>query len=95
MQPTLNPVGCLLKDVVLVRLIRKSSEVPSYVGRIVFAVRKERRLVKRLVKIGGEDGDSEIPSGQCWLQSDAGSNRTFYDSTVFGPVPFESVQGTY
>ena len=84
MQPTLNP-----NDYLLVRQIGSTSETESLVGKVVFAERRDRRIVKRLSRLEN--------SNYCWLESD---NKTlkgavWYDSNVFGPVPPEVVKGLY
>ena len=82
MQPTLNPNDCLL-----VRQIGSTSETESLVGKVVFAERRDRRIVKRITRLENFN--------YCWLESD---NKTlkgavWYDSNVFGPVPPEIIKG--
>ena len=60
----------------------------------MFAIRKERCIVKRLKEIQFDQAGEM----QCWLESDAASTSSshqFYDSAYFGFVPPSFVKGMY
>ena len=87
MQPTLNPQPLVFRDVILYRLLKSpllESELQSLVGKIVFAERGDRRIIKRLIRLE--------KSNYCWLESDNHSQQ-FYDSNLFGPTPSETIKG--
>jgi len=83
MRPTLNPEGSNFSDIVLVKL--NQGPIQNLVGKVVFAEKRERKLVKRLNKIEGDD---------CWIESDAdNTSKVYYDSHIFGSIPCEAVKG--
>jgi len=98
---TARPVTIFSRDIVY--FTRNTQKLER--GDIVFLTRPRKdnvRLVKRVV---GVEGDSITPvgvggalteprllrEGEVWVESDAGHG--YLDSSVFGPVPLENIQG--
>jgi len=90
MQPTLNPKNSKFQDYVLIRDFDDFEVLKQSCGSIVFALRKERRLIKRLTAI--ESCNSDVTGIKCWLKSDA-SKEGYYDSKLFGYIPGSDVKG--
>ncbi len=88
MRPTLNPEESLFYDVVLINLLGPNASRKIQPGDVVLAVRKSRRLIKRIEKIVLVEGLQ-----QYWLESDSKDGQAYYDSSFFGPVPKQSVKG--
>ena len=92
MQPTLNPKNSKFQDYVLIRDFDDFEVLKESCGSIVFALRKDRRLIKRLTAI--ESCNSDVSGIKCWLNSD-GPKEGYYDSKIFGYIPGSDVKGTY
>ena len=90
MQPILNPKNSKFQDYVLIREFDDYEVLKQSCGSIVFALRKNRRLVKRLTAI--ESCNSDVTGMKCWLESDA-PKEGYYDSKIFGHIPGSDVKG--
>lgn len=90
MQPTLNPKNSKFQDYVLIRDFDDFEILKESCGSIVFALRKDRRLIKRLTAI--ESCNSDVTGIKCWLESDA-QKEGYYDSKIFGYIPGSDVKG--
>ena len=90
MRPTLNPDNTSFQDRILIRDFKDSEDLKKSSGSIVFALKNDRRLVKRLAVV--EDYESDISGIRCWLESDA-QKEGYYDSKIFGYVSGSDVKG--
>ena len=90
MRPTLNPDNTSFQDRILIRDFTDSEDLKKSSGSIVFALKNDRRLVKRLAVV--EDYESDISGIKCWLESDAQKDG-YYDSKIFGYVNGSDVKG--
>ena len=90
MQPTLNPKYSKFRDWVLIEKFKHSENIIKSSGSIVFAIKNDRRLVKRLAFI--EYCDSDVSDIKCWLESD---NPGYYDSNIFGYISGSNVKGNW
>jgi len=89
MQPTLNPKYSKFRDWVVIEKFKNSENIVKSSGSIVFAIKNDRRLVKRLAFT--DDHDSDVSDIKCWLESD--NPGYYYDSNIFGYISGSNVKG--
>ena len=91
MQPTLNPKYSKFRDWVVIEKFKNSENIVKSSGSIVFAIKNDRRLVKRLAFT--DDHDSDVSDIKCWLESD--NPGYYYDSNIFGYISGSNVKGNW